>query len=61
MTAPPPSGTTALAPGQSAPPIARARACALLAALRDSLAGAREAVGRMHKLIDAAQLDRPDQ
>ena len=60
MTAPFNPVTTALAPGQSAPPSAPAWVRALLATMRNSLAGAREAIDRMNKLIGDAHLDRSD-
>jgi hypothetical protein len=49
--------TTVLAPPRSA----RARLRALAEALRDSIAGARQALDRMNRLIAAARLDHPDE
>jgi hypothetical protein len=60
MAASPDSATTALTPFRSAPPIVRAWLGALLAAGRDGIIGARQAIDRMNRLIDEAHLDHPD-
>ena len=61
MAASPESVTTAPAPRRAAPAFARVSLRAFLTLMRERLPGAREAVGRMNKLIDAAHLDYPDQ
>jgi hypothetical protein len=56
----PPSSDSVTTPLAPAPAVARAWLGALLAALREGFAGARQALDRMNKLIYEAHLDYPD-
>jgi hypothetical protein len=60
MSAAPDTLATARAPGPRARALAGTRLRRLALRLRGGFTGARQAVQRMNRLIDAARLDHPD-